>query len=131
MKSANSVGVELRYGDWGPAYVMEGPRTLIGICHLRPGDVFENHYHRQHEETFFVLEGDVTLWMNCMTAHPLSAGDVHRCDPFEMHLLQNESGRLARFIFVKAPAVPGDKIDVPWRPGEPPPRLNEAEGELL
>lgn len=121
MDGANVADAALRFGDWGPGYLLEGPRTLVGVCHLRPGDVFDNHYHAHHEEMFIVLEGTVTLWMHCQDKHVLRAGDVHRCDPLEMHFLSNDSEDQVQFLFVKAPAVPGDRIDVPWRPGQPAP----------
>ena len=123
MDAAKTSDAGLRFGDWGPAYVLEGPRTLIGVCHLRAGDEMTNHYHAHHEESFLVLEGEVEVWMNCTDRYVLKVGDVHRCDPFEMHYLRNESSQLMRLLFIKAPAVPDDRVDVPWQPGDPVPAL--------
>ncbi|MGH2785560.1 MAG: cupin domain-containing protein [Actinomycetota bacterium] len=130
MDAATTTGAELRFGDWGPAYVLEGPRTLIGVCHLRSGDEMTNHYHAHHEESFLVLEGEVSVWMDCRERHVLKVGDVHRCDPYEMHYLVNEGPELMRLLFIKAPAVADDKVDVPWHPGDPVPVLANPTKEL-
>jgi quercetin dioxygenase-like cupin family protein len=82
-----------------------------------------NHYHAHHEESFLILEGEVTVWMNCREKYILREGDLHRCDPNEMHYLRNDATRLGRLLFIKAPAVPEDRIDVPWLPGEPEPQV--------
>lgn len=122
MDHASVPDAKLRFGSWGPGYLLEGPRTLVGVCLLRPGDVFENHYHARHEETFIVLDGEVMLWVNCQLRYLLRTGDLHRCDPYQMHFLSNDSADEVRLLFVKAPVVPGDKVDVAWRPGQPVPQ---------
>jgi len=109
----------LRFGDWGPGYLWQEPRSHIGVCLLRPADIFANHYHARHEETFLVLEGKVTLWVNCQDRYLLQTGDLFRLDPGELHYLSNDGELPCRLVFIKAPGVPGDKIDVPWQPGEP------------
>ncbi|MCK5751751.1 MAG: cupin domain-containing protein [Mycobacterium sp.] len=121
--------IEYRFGDWGPGYLLRGPRTDVGACYLRPGDAFPNHYHCGLEETFFVVEGEATLWIDCKEKFDLQEGDIHRCDPYEMHYFVNESEKPFVALFVKAPFDPDDKVDVPWQPGEAPiePAKPEAE----
>jgi quercetin dioxygenase-like cupin family protein len=111
--------IEYRFGDWGPGYLIRGPRTDVGACYLRPGDAFPNHYHQSLEETFFVVEGEATLWTDCEHRFTLRTGDIHRCDPYEMHYFVNETDEPFVALFVKAPYDPDDKVDVPWEPGQP------------
>lgn len=108
-----------RHDTWGPAYLVQGPRSDIGVLLLRPGDVVENHVHEHCDESFVVLEGEATLWIDCRDRHTMRAGEVYRCPPGEMHYLINESDAPFRLVFIKSPASPGDTIVRPWQPGEP------------
>jgi mannose-6-phosphate isomerase-like protein (cupin superfamily) len=110
-----------RFGEYGPGYLLRGPRTDFGVVRLRPGDDASNHYHAQIEETFVVLEGSATLWINCTESYTVGAGDVYRCEPGEMHYFVNETDADFRALFVKAPYDPADGVQVPWKPGDPVP----------
>lgn len=110
-----------RFGEYGPGYLLRGPRTDFGVVRLRPGDDASNHYHAQIEETFVILEGSATLWINCTDSYTVSAGDVYRCEPGEMHYFVNETDADFRALFVKAPYDPADGVQVPWTPGDPVP----------
>ena len=110
-----------RFGEYGPGYLLRGPRTDFGVVRLRPGDDASNHYHAQIEETFVVLEGSATLWINCTESYTVVAGDVYRCEPGEMHYFVNETDADFRALFVKAPYDPADGVQVPWKPGDPVP----------
>lgn len=112
---------EFRFGDHGPGYLLRGPRTDIGIVQLTPGTDASNHYHAGIEETFYVLEGTATLWINCTDRYELSMGDVYQAEPGEMHYFVNHSDQLFRAIFVKAPYAPADGVQVPWTEGDPVP----------
>ncbi|MGO1701207.1 MAG: cupin domain-containing protein [Canibacter sp.] len=123
---------EFRFGEYGPGYIMRGPRTDFGVVQLRPGDDASNHYHAHIEENFVVLEGTSTLWINCDEKYTVTAGDYIRCDPGEMHYFVNESDEVFRALFVKAPFDPNDGVQVPWRPGDELPqealeRINSTE----
>lgn len=78
-----------------------------------------------------MLEGTCTLWIDCERSYRLSAGDVVRCDPGEMHYFVNESDELFRALFVKAPYDPADGVQVPWVPGDPVPTeaIARAKGD--
>lgn len=110
-----------RHGDWGPAYLIQTPSSEVGVLHLRPGDAMPNHLHEHCDETFVVLEGSASLWVDAATRHPLTPDLVYRCVPGEMHYLVNDSDAPFRCVFIKSPASPGDTVTLPWVPGEPVP----------
>lgn len=118
MELTHTSNAEFRFGDFGPGYVMRGPRTDFGVVQLRPGDDASNHYHSQIEESFVVLEGKATVWIDCQQSHELKVGDIVRCDPGEMHYFVNNSDEVFRALFVKAPYDPKDGVQVPWVPGD-------------
>lgn len=118
MELTHTSKAEFRFGEFGPGYVMRGPRTDFGVVQLRPGDDASNHYHAQIEESFVVLEGKATVWIDCQQSHDLSVGDIVRCDPGEMHYFVNNSDEVFRALFVKAPFDPKDGVQVPWVPGD-------------
>lgn len=121
MIKANTSEVELRFGEHGPGYIVRGPRTDVGFVVLPPGQDFPNHFHKETEESFYTVEGNVTLWINGREKHELSPGDFCRCDPYEMHYFVNEGNEPWKAVFIKAPHNPKDGVVVEWRPGEPPP----------
>lgn len=126
MQHADFEDPAYREGDWGPAYLIEGPSSDLGVLLLRPGDAVPNHLHHHCDETFIVLEGEATLWVDCREQHTLRVDHVHRCEPGEMHLLVNDGDRPFRCIFIKSPSSPGDTVVVPWEPGDPPPTSTAA-----
>ncbi len=123
MQHAKLGDVEHRFGEYGPGYVVRGPRTDFGVVQLRPGDEAENHYHAELEETFIPLEGEATMWIDCKDKYTLRPGDLYRAEPGEMHYFVNESDTLFRALFVKAPYNPSDVVPVAWVPGEPIPEV--------
>lgn len=125
MQHGNWDQADYRGGDWGPAYLVQGPTSDIGVLRLRPGDEMVNHYHEHCDESFVVIEGTATLWVGCVDAYPLAVGDVYRCSPGEMHYFTNTSDAPFRCVFIKSPASPGDTIPIPWAPGEPVPTIPE------
>lgn len=121
MQHADFTDPTYREGDWGPAYLIEGRSSDVGVLLLRPGDSVPNHLHHHCDETFVVLEGEATLWVDCRDRHTLKVDHVHRCEPGEMHLLVNDGDVPFRCVFIKSPSSPGDTVVVPWEPGTPPP----------
>lgn len=119
MELTKTDAAEFRFGEYGPGYVLRGPRTDIGVVQLRPGDDASNHYHGAIEESFIVLEGSATVWIDCQQSYTLNVGDIVRCDPGEMHYFVNEGDENFRALFIKAPYDPADGVQVPWVPGEP------------
>ncbi|MDR0285123.1 MAG: cupin domain-containing protein [Propionibacteriaceae bacterium] len=121
MQSGRLDGVTPRHGDWGPAYIIQGPSSDIGLLTLRPGDEMANHVHRHCDESFVVLAGAATLWVNCETPLRLTPGDVVRCEPLEHHYFVNDGAETLQLVFIKSPASPGDTVTLPWAPGAPVP----------
>lgn len=111
---------DLRFGDWGPGYLVQGDDAAFGVVVLRPGDEFANHLHEHHTESFVVLEGRAEIWLDRDTRRVVSAGDVLRAEPHEEHFVRNPFDETFRAVFVKTPWVDGDKIDRPWTPGTQP-----------
>jgi len=115
---------EFRFGDHGPGYLIRGPRTDIGIVQLTPGTDASNHYHADIEETFYVIEGTATLWIDGIDRYELQVGDIYQAEPGEMHYFINHSDETFRALFVKAPYAPADGVQVPWNEGDPVPERN-------
>jgi len=112
----NKESIELRFGSWGPGYLLKGKQAAYGIVTLRSGDEFANHYHERHEETFFVLEGRFELWLDRSERLELQTGDLVRCPAGVQHYLRNVTNENASALFVKAPNEEFDKIDLQWSP---------------
>jgi mannose-6-phosphate isomerase-like protein (cupin superfamily) len=118
MQSSHFDSVPPRHGDWGPAYLIQGPSSDIGLLTLRPGDEMPNHLHHHCDESFIVVEGGATLWVDCAEQFSLGPGDVYRCPPGEMHYFRNTTGTVLRMVFIKSPASAGDTVTLPWSPGQ-------------
>ena len=126
MQSGRLDEVQPRNGDWGPAYIIQHPTSDIGLLTLRPGDDMTNHIHHWCSESFIVVEGRATLWVDCRDSYALTPGDVHRCVADEMHYFVNDHDTTFRMVFIKAPASPGDTVNLPWKPGQPIPQVPPA-----
>jgi quercetin dioxygenase-like cupin family protein len=105
-----------RFGAWGPVYLLEADSLALGVVALRPGDEVENHRHDRCDETFVILEGACTLWVDRVTRVTMRAGEVYSCAPGEEHHLVNDTASTCRLVFVKTPPSPGDTVALPWRP---------------
>ncbi|HGY10348.1 MAG TPA: cupin domain-containing protein [Oceanithermus profundus] len=116
--------VEYRFdGVSGPKYLLRGPRSDFGMVVLMPGEDFQTHYHRQVEENFFTLEGEVEIYING-EPFTLRPGDLCHVPPMHPHYLINNGRTPWKAIFVKAPYDPKDKVDVDWLPGQPFPEIS-------
>ncbi|MBW1640591.1 MULTISPECIES: cupin domain-containing protein [Microbacterium] len=120
MTDARILSVEdadLRFGDWGPGYLSTDDDAAFGVVVLRPGDVFANHLHEHHTESFLALEGAAEIWLDRTERIVLSAGQLLHARPGVEHLVRNPFDAPFRAVFVKTPWADGDKIDRPWEPG--------------
>lgn len=125
----SSLSAPYRFGEYGPGYIIRGPRTDFGVVLLRPGDDAGNHYHARSEETFIAIDGECTLWLNGRERHTIRVGDIFQMEPGDQHYFVNESDAVFRAVFVKAPYDPEDSVQVPWSPGEPEPELAHNKTE--
>lgn len=112
-----------RFGQFGPGYIIRGPRTDYGVVLLRSGDEAGNHFHALIEETFIAVEGECTLWLDGREKFTIATGDIFQMEPGDQHYFVNESGADFRAVFIKAPYDPLDSVQVPWTPGETEPEL--------
>jgi len=108
-----------RFGDSGPKYLMQGPRSNFALVQFMPGQDFKAHYHMVMEENFFILEGTITIVVNG-TLHSLDKGKFIHIEPNEVHYVINKSTSVVRMVSCLAPYQENDKIEV-----DNPPMPNE------
>ena len=109
--------IPYRFGDWGPKYLVKGPRNDVGIVVLKPGQDFPAHYHERVEESFYTLEGEIQFYAD-QKLFVLRTGDYFRCEPGVMHYVWNTGQSDWKALFIKTPYEPTDKVDVDWLPAE-------------
>jgi len=100
---------EYRGGDHGVKYLFRGPKIDWGVILLLPGQCLGAHYHHEVEETFYVLEGEASFYVDDVK-HPLVAGDAIRLEAPECHDVLNESDQPLKMVFIKCPYLPKDKV---------------------
>ena len=109
---------EHRHGDHGPKYLEQGPRMSFGIVKLQPGNVVTPHVHHTMQESFFILEGTVTMYVRREAGGEewdrveLGPGDYIHLEPGEAHKICNESNEVLRMVVTTAPFAEGDKESV-------------------
>lgn len=106
-------------GISGPKYLLRGPRADFGLVILQPGEDFNTHYHRKLEENFYTLEGCVEIFIKDQHM-VLEPGDLCHVPPLHPHYLINRGDTRWLAVFAKSPYDAADKVDVSWRPGDPP-----------
>jgi mannose-6-phosphate isomerase-like protein (cupin superfamily) len=111
MQKVSEHELAYRNGDSGVKYLIRGPRIDWGVMLLLPGQTLGGHYHREVEETFYIVEGMGTMVVNG-EAMPAMAGDAFRLDPEDRHDLRNHSTRPMKVVFIKHPLLPEDKVDI-------------------
>lgn len=102
---------EFRFGDSGPKYLMKGPRTNFAIVQFQAGQDFQGHYHEIMEENFYILEGEVDIYVDGVK-HTLRQGQPIHIEPGEVHYVINNSDSVVRMISTLGPYTEVDKIDV-------------------
>jgi quercetin dioxygenase-like cupin family protein len=102
---------EYRFGDSGPKYLMQGPRSNFSIVQFMPGQDFRAHYHEVMEENFYILEGTVIIVVDNVP-HTLSVGQMIHIEPHEVHYVINKSSSPIRMVSTLAPFQKTDKIEV-------------------
>jgi len=102
---------QYRNGDSGVKYLFRGPKIDWDIILLLPGQELGGHYHREVEETFYVLEGEATFQVG-NARQRLVAGDAIRLEATQHHNVVNDSHKPLKMVFIKCPYLPADKVDL-------------------
>jgi len=102
---------QFRGEDSGVKYLFRGPKVDWGVILLLPGQRLGGHYHQEVEETFYILEGEATCYVNDVQYH-LVVGDAIRLEAPERHNVVNESKQPLKMVFIKCPYLPQDKVDL-------------------
>lgn len=102
---------EFRFGNSGPKYLMKGPRMNFAIVQFQAGEDFQGHYHEIMEENFYILEGEIDIYVDGVK-HTLKEGQFIHIEPNEKHYIINNSDSVVRMISTLAPFVEVDKVDV-------------------
>lgn len=98
-----------RHGDSGPKYLVQGPHWDGGLALFKPGQSLGAHRHLRVSETFLCLEGTGEIVIEG-TAHPFVPGDVVVLEPGESHDIINTGSTNLRFLFIKCPYQPDDRV---------------------
>ena len=109
MEKINEFAKEYRDGDHGVKYLFRGPRTDWGVILMKPGDRLGAHFHNEVEETFYLLDGECKFYVNDIE-HQAITGDAFRLEPTDRHDIWNDSDADAKFVFIKCPYLPDDKV---------------------
>ncbi|WP_069998616.1 cupin domain-containing protein [Cellulosilyticum sp. I15G10I2] len=102
---------DYRFGDSGPKYLMRGPRMNFAIVQFQPGQDFQAHYHNVMEENFYILEGEVDIFVDNVK-YTLRQGQIIHIEPKEIHYIINNSDAAVKMISTLAPFMDVDKVDV-------------------
>jgi len=111
MERVNEKEKEFRFGDSGPKYLFRGPRIEWGILILKPGESLGAHYHKEVEETFYLLDGNAKFLIDGIEYFG-GVGDAFRLEPGEKHDILNDSKSSMRAVFIKCPHKAEDKVSI-------------------
>ena len=109
MERVNESEMTFRKGDSGPKYLFRGPKLDWGVIVLKPGEMMGCHGHNEVEETFYFIEGTPKMIVNDVSCD-VKVGDAFRIEPPEKHDVYNDTDSPVKFIFIKCPYIPDDKI---------------------
>jgi quercetin dioxygenase-like cupin family protein len=81
-----------------------GAYSLIEYSHAAGAAGPPAHVHRQHEEAFYVIDGELTLAIGATTI-TVRAGESAVVPRGAVHRPSNASGRPVRFVFLSSPPM--------------------------
>ena len=99
---------EYRHGDHGPKYLEKGPRMNFGLVQVLVGEEVIGHVHQVMQESFYILEGTVTMFING-EKYVLSKGDYIHLEPGENHKVCNYGDVNVKMVVTAAPFMENDK----------------------
>jgi mannose-6-phosphate isomerase-like protein (cupin superfamily) len=111
MEKTSEKEKSFRFGDWGPKYLINGPRWEGGFVVFHPGQKLGKHYHNEVEETFIFIEGSPKIIINDVE-YRAQPGDVFRIEPKESHDIINDTQQTTKALFIKCPYIPKDKVSL-------------------
>jgi mannose-6-phosphate isomerase-like protein (cupin superfamily) len=111
LERVNENDIQYRGGDSGPKYLFRGPHMEWGVLRLKPGDELGAHYHNEIEETFYFPKGKVEMIIDGVS-YRVADGDAFKIGAGEVHNIKNDTECPIKFIFMKAPYNPEDKVSV-------------------
>ena len=118
MKLTNENDHEYRFGTHGPKYLTNGPMIDMGVVVIGPGEEHPCHKHTNQEESFFVLEGECSVYLDGKKV-VLKKGDYLQCELGESHMFINEGKNSFKAVFIKAPHLDyKDSVYIDWKPGQ-------------
>ncbi len=111
MKKVNEKELKFRNPDGsGPKYMIRGPSIDWGVFVLKPGQKMGVHGHLNTEETFYFVAGSGKMIVNDHE-HDANTGDAFLVEKQEKHDIYNTGKVDLKFVFVKSPYLPEDKIE--------------------
>ena len=112
IRPLESAGGETVYELVGRA-AEHGGAVQHSLAHIviAPGGASSRHYHRQSEETYYVLRGVAVMAVDDRR-FALRPGETCLIQTGEVHQISNPSGEPVEFLAVCAPAwAPGDSYE--------------------
>jgi mannose-6-phosphate isomerase-like protein (cupin superfamily) len=94
------------------ARTADTPRFTFGIIEIAPGRVLEAHVHREEDDAFYILEGELTFVLGDgdVSAPP---GTFVLVPPGVEHGFRNEGAEPVRMLNIHAPAGFDRRIGLP------------------
>ena len=113
MRKINEEEIPYSNGTSGVKYLIDGPTMQLGLLVLPPGagsETYGTHYHREVDESFYVLEGTAKVHMEGKEVR-LGTGDVLTVEKGERHRLENDGNVPLKAVFFKCPFLPEDRVE--------------------
>jgi mannose-6-phosphate isomerase-like protein (cupin superfamily) len=85
------------------ARTSDTPRFNFGIIEIAPGRVLEEHVHREEDDAFYIIEGEMTFVIGDDEV-PAPPGTFVLVPPGVEHAFRNDTDRAVRMFNIHAPA---------------------------
>lgn len=83
----------------------------FALVRFKPGEDFDAHYHNVMEENFYILEGDIDIYVDGVKHH-LTEGQMIHIEPGEAHYCINNYDKPVKMVSTLAPFQEVDKVVV-------------------
>jgi quercetin dioxygenase-like cupin family protein len=97
-------------GKDGIKYIIRGPNIDWGVITLEPNQNMSPHYHKEVEETFYIISGTFTFLIKDKKELEAPAGTAIRFEATESHGFKNKGKTPAKCVFIKHIYKPDDKV---------------------